>query len=190
MRSQVFGVVLTLALLPFVAVASDTHNHGEHSDHSGHGDHSNHSDHSDHGEHKADVHKLGSLKIKAAWTRATVKTAKVAGGYVTIKNTGAHADRLVGGATEISNSLQIHEMKLVDDIMRMRPLEAGVEILPGEEVVLKPGAQHLMFMGLQEQLQEGNTVNVTLVFEKAGEITIPFAVNSLAAKSAHEGHNH
>lgn len=148
----------------------------------------NHAGHSaaSHGEHKSH-----GLEISAAWTRATVKTAKVGGGYIQIKNTGSEPDRLIAAMADFASKVEIHEMKLVDDVMRMRPLPEGLEVPAGGELVLKPGGEHLMFMGLKKQLVEDNTANVVLVFEKAGKIDVTFKVNGLAAKSAGEDHaNH
>lgn len=141
-------------------------------------------------QHQHHDHKTANLEIKEAWTRATVKTAKVGGGYVTITNIGTEPEVLVSGSADFASSVQLHEMKLVDDVMRMRPLADGVEILPGQTVTLKPGAEHIMFMGLNQQLQEGSEVTATLKFEKAGEIPITFKVNGLAAKKAGSSHSH
>ena len=151
---------------------------------------SNHSGHdaASHGEHKHH-----SIKASAAWTRATVKTAKVGGGFISIKNTGDHADRLIGGTASFASDVQLHTMKIVDDVARMRALPDGIEIPAGGEIALKPGGDHVMFMGLKEQLKEGEQRTVTLTFEKAGEIEVSFKVNGLAAKEAgedHSGHDH
>jgi len=147
---------------------------------------SNHSGHdgANHGEHKHH-----SIKASAAWTRATVKTAKVGGGFISIKNTGDHADRLIGGTASFANDVQLHTMKIVDDVARMRALPDGVVIPAGAQVVLKPGGDHVMFMGLKEQLKEGEHRSVTLTFEKAGEIEVTFKVNALAAKTAGDDHS-
>ena len=100
---------------------------------------------------------------------------------------------MIGGAASFARDVQLHTMKIVDDVMRMRPLPDGVVIPAGTQVVLKPGGDHVMFMGLKEQLKEGEQRTVTLTFEKAGEIEVSFKVNSLAAKEAgedHSGHDH
>ncbi|MEP1443446.1 MAG: copper chaperone PCu(A)C [Hyphomicrobiales bacterium] len=151
---------------------------------------SNHSGHdaASHGEHKHQT-----LEVTAAWTRATVKTAKVGGGFISIKNNGDHADRLIGGTAGFAGDVQLHTMAIVDDVARMRPLPDGIEIPAGGEVILKPGGDHVMFMGLKEQLKEGEKRSVSLTFEKAGKVEVTFKVNGLAAKGAgedHSGHGH
>lgn len=142
------------------------------------------------GHHSGHGVKLGNLEISTPWTRATVKSAKVGGGFITIKNNGADDDQLVSGSANFTDRVELHEMKLVDDVMRMRPLAGGITIPAGGEVTLKPGGQHLMFLGLKEPLKEGAKVPVSLRFEKAGEVSISFKIKGLAAKSADEHSDH
>jgi periplasmic copper chaperone A len=100
---------------------------------------------------QAHDYKLGSLEIKHPWARATPKGAAVAGGYVTIVNTGKEADRLIGGSSPVAGRFEIHEMAVRDGMMRMRALPRGLEIMPGATVELKPGSYHLMFMNLSSR---------------------------------------
>ena len=131
---------------------------------------------------------LGSLKIDHPWTRATPGGAKVAGGYLTIQNNGSTPDRLVGGASDIAGRIEIHEMAVRDGIMTMRPLDAGLEIKPGDKAELKPGGYHIMFMELKRPLKEGERVKGTLQFEKAGKVAVEFAVQGVGARDT--GHKH
>jgi copper(I)-binding protein len=126
-------------------------------------------------------YRLGALLIEAPWTRATPGGAQVAGGYVKITNKGTEADRLIGGSLPMASSVEVHEMSMTDGIMKMRRLEAGLEIKPGQTVELKPGGHHIMFMGLSEGLKEGRTVKGTLTFEKAGKIEVEFRVAPIGA---------
>ena len=73
-------------------------------------------------------------------------------------------------------------------VMKMRSLPAGLEIKPGETVELKPGGVHLMLMGLKQQLQQGQHVKATLVFEKAGKVEVDFSVAGLGGQGGHQGH--
>ena len=135
----------------------------------------------------------GSLKISAPWARATPKGAQVGGGFMTITNTGTTPDRLVGGSTGISSSFEVHEMSMDGGVMKMRMLRDGLEIKPGETVTLKPGSYHVMFMGLKDQLKQGDTFKATLQFEKAGKVEVEYKVESIAAsgggQSGHGGMN-
>lgn len=134
--------------------------------------------------------KTGGISVSAPWTRATPAGAKVAGGYLKITNNGTSADRLVGATSDIAGRMEIHEMKMNDGVMQMRPLDAGLEIRPGESIELKPGGLHLMFMDTKRQLKEGDTVKATLTFEKAGTLDVSFKVGSIGGGSAPAGHHH
>jgi copper(I)-binding protein len=129
---------------------------------------------------------VGPLKIGHPWTRATPAGAKVAGGYLSIQNTGSAADKFVGGASEIAGRVEVHEMGVKDGVMTMRPLDAGLEIKPGEKVELKPGGFHIMFLDLKRQLKQGERVKSTLTFEKAGTVEVEFVVDAVGARSSGE----
>jgi copper(I)-binding protein len=126
---------------------------------------------------------LGSLKISAAWARATPKGASVGGGYMKITNTGAAPDRLIGGSTDVASRFEIHEMKMDNGVMKMRPVTDGLEIKPGQTVELKPGGYHAMLVGLRQQLEQGQHFKATLEFVKAGKIDVNFAVEGIGAQS-------
>lgn len=133
----------------------------------------------------------GGLRIEAPWMRATPGGAKVAAGYLRVTNAGPSPDRLVGGSLPIAGRVEIHSMSHEGGVMKMRPVEGGLEIKPGETVELKPGGYHLMFMDLTGGAKEGDTVEGTLVFEKAGTVGVPFPVGGLGAPSAPAaGHRH
>lgn len=126
----------------------------------------------------------GALKIQDPWARATPKGAPVGGGYLTITNTGTAPDRLLGGTTGISKGFEIHEMSMDNGVMKMRMMPNGLEIKPGETVTLKPAGYHIMFTGLKGQLTQGQQLEATLKFEKAGEVKVVFAVGSIGQTSA------
>ena len=131
----------------------------------------------------------GSLKIAQPWARATPKGAQVGGGFMSITNTGTAPDRLIGGASAISSSFEVHEMSMDGGVMKMRMVKDGLEIKPGETVMLKPGGYHVMFMGLKEQLKQGDTFKATLEFEKAGKVEVEYKVEGIAATgSSPSGH--
>lgn len=133
---------------------------------------------------------LGNLRIAHPWTRATPPSAKVAAGYMTIKNTGAEADRLLSATFAGSNVVEVHEMAVENGVMRMRELPKGLEIPAGGKAELKPGGYHLMFIDLKSGLKEGQSVKGALVFEKAGRIEVEFKVESMAARGGGHGHDH
>ncbi len=71
--------------------------------------------------------------------------------------------------------------------MKMRPIPGGLAIPAGATVELKPGGFHLMFMGLKRPLVEDETVMVTLTFEKAGAVEVPFAIGPRDARGGMQG---
>lgn len=123
--------------------------------------------------------RVGHLAIEQPWSRATPVGAKVGGGYVRITNAGKEPDRLIGGSFPLAARVEVHEMSMADNVMRMKPVAGGLEIKPGESVELKPGGYHLMFMDLTEPLKDGQVVKGTLVFEKAGVVAVDFAVRGM-----------
>lgn len=129
-------------------------------------------------------YKAGDLKIGEPWTRVTPPGAAVAGGFMTITNTGKEADRLLGGSASISKRLEVHEMTMDGGVMKMRELAKGLEIKPGETIELKPGSYHVMFMELTTPPALGTPVKGQLKFEKAGTVDVEYKVAPLGAKSA------
>ena len=126
-------------------------------------------------------YKVGSLVINHPVARATPVNAPVSGGYMTITNNGSEADRLIAVTVGFAGEVQIHEMSMQGDIMKMRQLEEGLEIPAGEKVMLQPGGFHIMFMKLEKQLKEGEKYDATLVFEKAGSVDVTLNVENLMA---------
>ena len=126
-------------------------------------------------------YKVGDLEIIHPYARATPVNAPVSGGYMTIKNTGSEPDRLVGGSADFAGMVQIHEMKMDGDVMKMREIAGGLEIPAGGEVELKPGGYHVMFMKLGEQMKAGEKRKATLQFEKAGTVEVEFDVQDIKA---------
>ena len=147
--------------------------------------------HEGHAAHAAAAATSGNISIEAPWLRATPSGAKVAGGYMKITNNGKEPDRLVGGTIEGTGRFEVHEMSMVDNVMRMRELANGLTIKPGETVELKPGGYHIMGLDLKNGFKAGQTVKGTLVFEKAGSIPVEYSVAPIGAGAAPAGgHSH
>ncbi|SEP48174.1 hypothetical protein SAMN04487843_12671 [Methylobacterium sp. ap11] len=138
----------------------------------------------------AHEYSVGPLKIDHPWARATPRGAKVGGGYAVITNTGSMPDRLVGGSLTAAGRVEIHRMTMEGDVMKMGPVEGGLEIKPGQTVKLEPGGLHIMFMDLAAPLKQGEMVKGTLSFERAGTVPVEFAIDAIAAKAPEAGHAH
>lgn len=133
--------------------------------------------------------RVGELTIEQPWMRATPNGAKVAGGYLRVTNRGGAPDRLLSTSIPLAGRGEVHEMLTEGGVMKMRPLEAGLIIPPGQTVVLKPGGYHLMFMDLRSGVQEGETVRGSLTFEKAGTVQVTFTVAGIGARAPAADHS-
>ena len=131
---------------------------------------------------------VGSLHIGHPWSRATPKGAAIGAGYLKITNNGTAPDRLLGGSSEAAKSFELHVMSMENGVMKMRPVEGGIEIKPGETVEFKPESYHVMFVGLKEPLVQGHRVKATLDFEKAGKVAVEFVVESVGARQGNDDH--
>ncbi len=110
----------------------------------------------------------GTLTIDHAWARpAAIGQMGVI--YLTVKDTGA-PDQLIGVRTPVASDAQLHESKMVNNVMEMRPVPAA-PVAPGQPLVVAPGGYHIMLMGLKQPLKDGDIVPVTLLFQKAGAVT-------------------
>ena len=123
--------------------------------------------------------KVGSIRVDNAYTRATVPGQQVAGGFMKIENKGA-ADQLISASSPVSGDVQLHEMTMDGNVMKMRQVKEVV-VPAGATVELKPGGLHLMFMNIKAPLTAGDTVPVKLKFAKAGEVEVKMPVNAMGA---------
>jgi copper(I)-binding protein len=128
---------------------------------------------------------FGQIEIEKPWMRATPPGAKVAAGYVTVRNKSASPDRLVGASSPVAARVETHVHIKDGDILRMREVKA-LDVPTKGALELKPGGAHLMFVEIKQPLKEGDKVPVTLKFEKAGEIKTEFNVGRLAGPPMHQ----
>lgn len=116
--------------------------------------------------------KVGDIELSNGFTKAMLPQQPVGGGFVTINNTGSADDTLIGAASPSAGRVELHEMVMMNDVMKMRQLEGGIPVPAGQTVELKPGGLHLMFMDVKTPFVEGEKVSVTLTFEKAGTVDL------------------
>jgi copper(I)-binding protein len=119
----------------------------------------------------------GALKIDQPWARPTLPGQSVGGAYLSVHNRGSVPDRLLGGSTPAAARVEVHEMRMEGDMMRMRELKA-LELPAGRLVKLAPGGLHLMLMDLKAPLKIGDKLPLKLRFEKAGEIEVMLQVEN------------
>jgi len=124
--------------------------------------------------------KVGSVQIENAYTRSTVPGQMVAGGFMKIENKGA-VDQLISASSPVAGEVQLHEMAMEGNVMKMRQVKEVV-VPAGGAVELKPGGMHLMFINIKAPLTAGETVPVKLKFAKAGEVEVKMPVNAMGAQ--------
>ncbi len=134
---------------------------------------------------------MAQVSVKDPWVRATVPAQKATGAFMQI--TSAQDARLVEVSSPVAGVVEVHEMAMEKDVMKMRAIK-GLDLPAGKSVELKPGGYHVMLMDLKEQMKEGATVPVTLVIEgkdkKRSTIEVKAPVRSLTGGASMGGMDH
>lgn len=131
-----------------------------------------------------------NIMIQDAYARVASKAAKAGAAFLEIHNMGDQDDRLISVSSEVSVRTELHtHQDQGDGVMKMMHVEEGFEIKAGESHVLARGGDHVMFMGLNQSLGHGDLVQVTLTFEKAGDILVQIPVD-LERKATHGQMDH
>jgi len=123
---------------------------------------------------------LGPLQIVKPWARSCSSHADIAGGYMTVVNDG-ETDRLVSAGCPAAGSVEIHAIRVKGPVLEMRKQDGGLVIPPANQQILKPRGYHLLMSGLASPLAAGSKLPITLVFERAGSVTVDFAVEAPGA---------
>jgi copper(I)-binding protein len=141
--------------------------------------------------------KLGNLEISGVWARPALAGEAATGGhgsgghgggdmkmdgslsaaYMTINNSG-EADKLIAAKGDVAQNIELHTMEMKDGVMEMRMVEGGIDIPANGSVELKPGGLHVMLIGLNRDLKNGDQVKLTLEFEKAGSVEVQAEVRA------------
>lgn len=130
----------------------------------------------------------GDLKISHPMSFETPISAKAGAGYMTITNEGDTADSLIEVRADFPR-VMLHKSEEKDGIATMSHVDK-IDIPAGGTVELVPGGFHVMFMGLDgDPLEDGETIDATLVFEKAGAVDIVFSVEPRAASHDEKEHS-
>jgi len=126
----------------------------------------------------------GGITVTDAWARSSSAMAGAGAAYATITNAGSAADALIGASSPAARTVEVHETVVMGSpdasgggMMGMQPV-ARVEIPAGGSLQLKPGSYHVMLIGLVKDLKPGDTIELTLKFEKAGQITVTAQVRA------------
>jgi copper(I)-binding protein/uncharacterized protein YcnI len=133
--------------------------------------------------------KAGDITVEQPFARAT--PAKVGGVFLTLKNSGSAADKLLKAASPVAGNVELHTHIKDGDAMRMRAVE-NIPVPANGQTALEPGGYHIMLIGLKQALKEGGSFPLTLTFEKAGSVTVTVPVQKAGAGGtpAAGGHEH
>ncbi len=127
-------------------------------------------------------YKVGSLDITRPWARATPKGASTGAAYLTATNNGGQTERLSCASSTAAAKCQIHEMAMDNNgVMKMRPVEGGLAIKPGQTVTLKPGGYHIMLEGVKAPLKAGDKIEATLATSSGTSAKVEFPVAAVGA---------
>jgi periplasmic copper chaperone A len=119
---------------------------------------------------------LGELNLSGGYLKAMLPGQPVGGGYVTIENTGNMDDKLLSVSSPTAGKVELHEMSMTNNVMKMRKVDGGLDVKAGDKLEMQPGGYHLMFMGVKKPFSTGDSVPVTLNFEKAGSVDMVLPV--------------
>ncbi len=133
-------------------------------------------------------YRVGDISIAHPMSFATPPGAIAGAGYMAITNAGDVDDRLVSITSAFPKTM-VHKTQVVDGVSGMRHQTDGIVIPAGETVTFEPGGLHVMFMGLEKPMKEGEENAATLTFEKSGPVEVLFKVEKRKAKAMdHSGH--
>jgi len=130
-----------------------------------------------------------AVTVSDPWVKAA--DADMTGAFAVLANTGTSGAELTGASTSVAKTVELHEMAGSAGAQRMRELEGGIAVPAGGGATLAPGGLHLMFMGLIEPLEAGDTVGVTLEFADGSTSEVQFEVKAYTGANetyAPEGH--
>ncbi|SEO03801.1 hypothetical protein SAMN04490248_101119 [Salinihabitans flavidus] len=131
------------------------------------------------------------IAIHEPYARTSGMMAKTGAAFMKIENGGDEDDRLIEARADMSERVELHtHIDDGDGVMKMRHVPDGFAIPAGQSHMLMRGGDHVMFLGLTRRLKDGDVVPVTLIFEKAGEITVdvPVDLDRKPREGAHGGH--
>lgn len=117
------------------------------------------------------------ITVTDAWARPSAMLDRAGAVYMVLHNGSGATDRLLSATTPAAEVVEIHETTMVDGMMGMAPV-AAVEVPAGSAMELKPGGYHIMLIGLTEELNVGDTLELTLTFEQAGEVKVTAEVRA------------
>lgn len=132
----------------------------------------------------------GDITIEDAYLRSTTPSSKTGAAFFIIQNAGDTGDRLIAAEADVAARVELHTHEEdANGVMRMREIEGGIAVPAAGGHMLRRGGDHVMFMGLTRPLEQGETIPVTLIFERAGPVEVAIVVDR-ERRADHAGHGH
>lgn len=125
-----------------------------------------------------------SVQVSDAWVRPAVQGQKATGAYLSL--TANQAVRFVGASSPVAQAVELHEMKMDGDVMRMRKVEGGVDLQADQAFKLEPGGYHLMMLDLTQPMEDGQEIDITLKMQKADGSTQDIPAKAKVRSMAHD----
>ena len=129
------------------------------------------------------------VNVTSAWARSTVPGQSGTGAFMTLVS--KDGGKLVGAASDVAGVVELHEMAMDNNVMRMRAVPV-LELPAGREVRLKPGGYHVMLLDLKRPLKVGEKVRIELRLETRDgkRVTQPVEVEVRASPPGADAHKH
>ena len=132
----------------------------------------------------AGIAAAADLEVASPWVRGTVPAQKATGAFMQLSSKGGVS--LVGVGSPAANIVEIHEMVMDNNVMKMRALPR-LEVEAGKVLELKPGSYHVMLIDLKKPLSKGEIVPITLQVEgkdrKVEAVEVKAEVRELTARA-------
>lgn len=127
------------------------------------------------------------MMVTDSYARTAHKGGKSGAAFIVIENHTGEDDRLVSANADVSKRVELHtHIESDDGVMQMVHVEEGFEVKAGESIMMQRGGKHVMFMGITAPFNQGEMIDVTLTFEKAGDVVVQVPVD-LERKPMHGG---
>ena len=128
---------------------------------------------------------IGRISVADAWARPTIGQSGTTAAYMTIANQGNTADVLKRVRSKKVKSIEMHQATVTaDGVVQMRKVEGGLPIDAGASLVFEPGGTHLMLVGLEDALNAGEQLLLTLEFDRAGPVDVLVPVSAAGPKTS------
>lgn len=119
-----------------------------------------------------------AIMVVDPYIRTARPGAPTGAAFMGLMNQSSQDDRLIAVSSEVADRVELHtHLQDANGVMRMVEVEDGIAIAAGETHMLQRGGDHVMFMGLNRDLAQGDVISVTLTFEKAGDMTVEIPVD-------------